>query len=118
MCTDSDQEQKIHIIQNKVPKGFMITEIEREVITPFFNTDDNISDWHFDQETNRLIIKIVDDQEKEIVKVFPFREVRKDPSTNFSMEQGLNKYMDLIQSSKLNFQDEVLSQLDGRVLII
>ena len=77
VLSNEQNQRRIYAIIKKKPQGLRIVEIEREMSVPLLDNDFNIKDWHFDQESHRLVLQYVTEKGKECVKVFPLRSINR-----------------------------------------
>lgn len=73
----------MYVFVKKIPIGFKLVEIEREVITPLIDNDLDIIKWNFDLESHRLTLLFKNKEDQECVKVFPFKAIRKNATSHF-----------------------------------
>ncbi len=99
----------MYVLTKKLPLGFRLVEIEREVITQLIDNDLNLIDWNFDIDSQKLTLQYLNDSQKECVKVFPFKSIGRNATSHFGGDHSLNRYMDLIEESPLSFRDVVLT---------
>ncbi|CDW91026.1 UNKNOWN [Stylonychia lemnae] len=118
MINDKDFLKRLYVLEKKEPRGFKLVEIERDLINTLIDIDLNLIDWNYDQDQHKLVLLYLNQSGKQCVKVIPFGQIRKTANTQFAGDGIYNKYIEIIQDSSLSYEEEVLSQLDGKVFPI